>query len=314
MAQTYSEMARPLADLQPRQAFFVGIDSDGCAFDTMEIKHKECFIPNIIKHWGLQPVAKYAREAAEFVNLYSQWRGINRWPALVLVFDLLRDHPAVRARGFIPPEAPLLRAFIADDAYPKSNSGLKAFMAAHPGQAELATAWAWTEGVNASVADIVHGVPPFPYVRESLQLLQARADIVVVSATPTEALEREWAEHDLARYVRVIAGQEMGTKAQHLALAAGCKYVPGQVLMLGDAPGDLQAARANQARFYPINPGYEAESWQRFYTEAGPKFLHGDYSEAYEAARIAEFEARLPTVPPWQKNQESGIMLLILDS
>jgi len=86
----FPEVVRPLVELKPKFEFFVGIDSDGCVFDTMEIKHKECFTPNIIKHWGLQPVSKYAREAAEFVNLYSQWRGINRWPALMMVFDLLR--------------------------------------------------------------------------------------------------------------------------------------------------------------------------------------------------------------------------------
>ena len=45
--------------------FFVGIDSDGCAFDTMEIKHKECFIPNIINSWDLQSVSRFARQAAE---------------------------------------------------------------------------------------------------------------------------------------------------------------------------------------------------------------------------------------------------------
>ena len=33
--------AKPLADMQPHHPFFVGIDSDGCAFDSMEIKHKE---------------------------------------------------------------------------------------------------------------------------------------------------------------------------------------------------------------------------------------------------------------------------------
>jgi len=44
------EAARPLLELEPRYDFFVGIDSDGCAFDTMEIKHKECFTPNTIKH------------------------------------------------------------------------------------------------------------------------------------------------------------------------------------------------------------------------------------------------------------------------
>ena len=88
---TAPDPAQPLKEFQPRHGFFVGIDSDGCAFDTMEIKHKECFAPNIIKHWDLQAVSKFAREAAEFVNLYSKWRGINRWPALVMGFDLLRE-------------------------------------------------------------------------------------------------------------------------------------------------------------------------------------------------------------------------------
>ncbi|MBN1261917.1 MAG: HAD family hydrolase [Anaerolineae bacterium] len=289
-----------LMQLTPDHDFFVGIDSDGCAFDTMEIKHQECFIPNTIKYWGLQPVARYAREAAEFVNLYSQWRGVNRWPALVKVFDLLRERLEVQARGFTPPQAASLRAFIASDGYPKSNAGLAAYMADHPGDAELETALAWTEGVNASVADIVHGVGPYPYVRESLQQLSGRADMIVVSATPLEALEREWAEHGLAQYVRLIAGQEMGSKKQHLALAAKGKYAPEHILMIGDAPGDMRAAKANAALFYPILPGHEAEAWQRFHEEAAARFLDGEYAGGYEAARIAEFEALLPELPPWE--------------
>jgi hypothetical protein len=32
-----------LIALKPEKEFFIGIDSDGCAFDTMEIKQKECF-------------------------------------------------------------------------------------------------------------------------------------------------------------------------------------------------------------------------------------------------------------------------------
>jgi beta-phosphoglucomutase-like phosphatase (HAD superfamily) len=280
--------------------FFVGVDSDGCAFDTMEIKHKECFVPNTIKHWGLQPVSKYAREAAEFVNLYSKWRGINRWPALVMVFDLLRERPEVQARHAAIPEALRIREFIADDSVPKSNDGLKMYMAKHP-DPELDTAWSWTTGVNRTVADMVHGVPPFPHVRESLDFLAEQADMIVVSATPLEALTREWQEHDIARYVQVIAGQEMGKKALHLELAAKGRYAPDQILMIGDAPGDMKAARANGALFYPINPGHEEESWQRFYEEAVHKFLAGEYAGDYEAALIAEFEVLLPEVPPWKR-------------
>jgi phosphoglycolate phosphatase-like HAD superfamily hydrolase len=302
----YPDAARPLAELEPRHRFFVGIDSDGCAFDTMELKHKECFTPNTIKHWGLQPVSKYAREASEFVNLYSKWRGINRWPALVMVLDLLRERPEVQARGVVPPEAPRIRDFIADDAFPKSNDGLRAFMerdrqASGTLDPELERAWAWTTGVNTSVADMVEGVPPFPHVRESLAFLADKADMIVVSATPLEALAREWQEHGIAEYVRVIAGQEMGKKALHLELASGGKYAPQQVLMIGDAPGDMKAARANDALFYPINPGHEEESWQRFWEEAVHRFLAGEYAGAYEAHLISEFDKLLPELPPWKR-------------
>ena len=156
---TVPAAAKPLADLTPQHPFFVGIDSDGCAFDSMEIKHKECFIPNTINWWDLQAVSKYAREAAEFVNLYSKWRGINRWPALIMVFDLLQERPEVKARGVKITEAKKLREFMAS-GQALSDSGLKAYMAEHP-DPELDKAWGWTNGVNATIADMVHGVPPW---------------------------------------------------------------------------------------------------------------------------------------------------------
>ncbi len=293
------EAAKPLVALKPKLEFFVGIDSDGCAFDTMEIKHKECFCPTTIKHWDLQPVSKYAREAFEFVNLYSKWRGVNRWPALVKVFDLLRERKEVQARNAKIPEAPRIREFIEAEAFPNSNDGLKAYMAEHP-DPELEKGLAWSLAVNAAVADMVHGVPPFPYLRESLDYLLDKADMIVVSQTPDEALNREWKEHGIDKYVRLIAGQEKGTKTQHLALAAGDKYKSDHILMIGDAPGDMKAARANQALFYPINPGHEEESWQRFFDEGLHKFLALEYAGDYEANLIAEFEKFMPETPPWQ--------------
>ena len=295
----FPEAARPLVGLKPQFARFVGIDSDGCVFDTMEIKHKECFTPNIIKHWGLQAVSKYAREACEFVNLYSQWRGINRWPALVMVFDLLRERPEVQRRRVSIPQAPKIREFIAS-GLPLSNESLKQRVA-ETGDPELEQALAWSKAVNASIADMVHGVPPFPYVRESLELLNGKADMIVVSQTPGEALVREWKEHGIEHYAKVVAGQEMGSKADHIRLASQGKYADDHKLMIGDAPGDLNAARANNALFFPINPGHEEESWQRFYEEGLRRFLEGSFDGAYEAALIADFQKALPDIPPWKR-------------
>ena len=148
---------------------------------------------------------------------------------------------------------------------------------------------------------MVHGVPPFPFVRESLQALQSQADVVAVSATPLAVLVREWEESGLTQYARVLAGQEMGTKQQQLAQADRGKYSPNHILMIGDALGDMEAARSNGALFCPINHGHEEAAWKRFYQEGMRKFLSGQYAGAYEAALIAEFEQLLPSVPPWKR-------------
>lgn len=279
--------------------FFIGIDSDGCAFDTMEIKHKECFTPNIINEWDLQKVSKFAREAAEFVNLYSKWRGVNRFPGLLVVFDLLEDRPEAKARGYNAPSVDSLRKWVETETK-LGNPALEKAVD-ETGDPILAKALKWSYAVNDTVAKIVRGVPPFPYLCESLEQAMDKCDMMVVSATPCEALEREWDEHDIAKYVSVIGGQEMGTKKQMLAEAnAKSDYDLDKCLMIGDAPGDLRAAQGNGMLFYPINPGNEESSWKRFYEEAYGKFIQGTYKGEYEEALIAEFDTYLPEVPPWR--------------
>lgn len=286
---------------KPTKDFLISIDSDGCAFDTMEIKHKECFIPNIIKFWGLQPVSKYARAAAEFVNLYSKWRGVNRFPALTMTFDLLSDWDKVRQRGVKMPEVPNLRRWIEKETK-LGNPALEAYCKAHPDEEDMQTALAWSKAINATVSDIVKGgLPPFPFVRESLEKAKAHADIMVCSQTPTEALVREWEEQQLDHYLFAIAGQECGTKAEHIGFCSDQgRYEKSRMLMIGDAFGDLKAARANGALFFPINPGDEDTSWERFYKEGLDRFLNGTFAGDYEASLIKEFEKYLPDTPPWK--------------
>ncbi len=288
-----------LKAFQPTQRCFVGIDSDGCAFDTMEPKHKECFCPVTVWKWDLAAVSKYAREAWDFVNLYSKERGCNRFHALQHVMNLLRERPEVIRRKV---EVPNLRALSGWTSSAKAlgNPELEAEVQ-RSGGAELVRVLDWSKSINEMVGRVVKGVPPFPGVRESLELLSGKADLMVVSATPGEALEREWQEHGIARHMAIIAGQEMGTKKDHLALGAVGKYPAERILMIGDAPGDLKAAQANKAMFYPINPGHEEESWDRFVRETGPRFLGGQYTRDYEARLIAEFDKLLPEVPPWKK-------------
>jgi phosphoglycolate phosphatase-like HAD superfamily hydrolase len=300
------DLARPLKDFKPKHDFFVGIDSDGCAFDTMGIKQCECFCPWLIAYFGLQPVAQAARECKEYADLFSKHRGANRHKTVKLIIkDLLPSHPIVKARGFDVPQFPHYYAWVDDPKSTLSNEGLKKAVAqAKDPQAkkELELALQWSERVNWAIEEIVKGgMPPFPYVRESLEKIRPLADVIVVSATPGEALVREWQEHKVAQYVDIIAGQEMGTKAQHLEYATKGKYQKDHVLMIGDAPGDFKAARANDALFYPVNPGGEDASWKHFHDEALERFLKGAYAGKYEEKLITEFDKCLPDKPPWQK-------------
>ncbi|WP_437226789.1 HAD family hydrolase [Planctomicrobium sp. SH661] len=277
--------------------FLIGIDSDGCAFDSMEIKHKECFIPNFIKYMHLQPISKYAREAAEFTNLYSKTRGANRFPAYLLALDLLEKREEVIARGVKLPKLQGLRDWVKRET--KLGTKTLGPEAEKTGDPDLKQAYAWSKAVDDSVADLVHDVPPFPGVREGLEKMKAKADLIVCSATPNAALQKEWQEHSIDQYVQCICGQESGSKKESLTACKNMGYEPHKMLMIGDAPGDQAAAEAVGALFYPINPGHEEKSWERFNAEACDKFFAGTFAGDYQKKLIQEFEKYLPEHPSW---------------
>lgn len=278
----------------------VCIDSDGCAFDTMELKHKECFCPATIHAWGLQPISKYVREAWDFGNLYSIHRGRSRFHELVMVFDWLAQREEVKRCGFKFPDIASFREWDATTS-DLTNASLKRL--ADAGDPVMRRALDWSCECNRRIAEMVQGIPPFPGVRESLARLCEGADIAIVSATAREALEREWADNDLMPYVSRVCGQEDGTKKQCIAQLRP-DYQAHRVLMIGDALGDLEAAHDNGVFFYPIRPGQEVESWQEFQDEALDRFMTDAYTPEYEARCIERFRACLPDTPPWQGKKQ----------
>lgn len=288
-----------LDDLKPEKEFFIGIDSDGCVFDTMEIKQKECFCPMFIKHFKMQKASKYARESWEFVNLYSKTRGINRFKALLRAFELLQQRSEVIARNMKFDDLSPIADWVKKETK-LGNPTLEKY-AAEVNIPIINTTLAWSKEVNKIISEIVFDIPPFPFVKECLVKMLLKADLMVVSQTPVEALTREWQEHDIDKYVRLIAGQEYGTKGEHLKFAAKGKYPDNKILIIGDAPGDYSAAKSNGVSFYPVNPGHEDASWERFYKEALDKFFNGTYAGAYEEKLFADFDSYLPEKPPWSR-------------
>lgn len=292
-----NELQTRLRELLPEKDYFIGIDSDGCAFDTMEIKHKECFCPNLILHWNLQPISKYVREVWEFTNLYSKTRGANRFLTLIESFRLLQERQEVKDRNFTLPDLSAVVEWTQHETQ-LGNPVLEAY-ANKVNDPVIDQALRWSKAVNQTVKEMVHGIAPFPWMRESLEKLSRKADALVISQTPVEALEREWKANGISGFVRGIAGQEYGTKTEHLALAAKGKYPDERILMIGDAPGDMKAAKNNGVLFYPIHPGHEEASWKLFYEEALDRFFEGTFAGSYENELIRQFQSYLPEKPDW---------------
>lgn len=287
-----------LKGLQPNHSFFLGIDSDGCVFDSMDVKHREFFIPNVIKYFNLFAIAGLVRETWEFVNLRSVTRGINRFPALIKVFDMLQKRTEVSDRGISLPSLELLRTWISKESK-LSNSSLHEYHDKY-GDKETELVLKWSEAVNDDIYNWLHDLPPFINARKAIEKASSVADIVVVSQTPLEALEREWNEHDLSRFVNAIAGQENGTKSEHIFLASKGKYPQNRILMIGDAPGDLKAAEDNGVLFYPVIPGKEEISWKNLLEEGLDRFLAENFTGSYQESLISEFRESLPKKAHWE--------------
>lgn len=288
-----------LINFLPQFDTFVGIDSDGCVFDTMEIKQKDHFHPAIIKQWGLEAIETEVRAAAEFTYLYSTYRGLNRFLGLCKVFELLQDWPVARDHATIPDPSDL-RAFC-DSGLPLSNATAKS-EAERTGSTLLAEAHQWSVYLNEDIDANMPDPPPFQGVEKALQRIQAHSDAIVISQTQAIALLKDWYRDDLARYVSVIAGPELGSKVDHFTMSAVDRYPANAILMMGDAPGDMAAAQAIGCNFFPINPGHEVESWERFMDEAYSAFLSGGFSVDYQTSLIKEFKALLPGTPRWKLN------------
>ncbi|SVD22551.1 uncharacterized protein METZ01_LOCUS375405, partial [marine metagenome] len=220
-----------------------------------------------------------------------------RFHAIIRALELMRNRLETQARNVAVPAFPALEEWMAREGK-LGNATLYAEV--DGGNEALIPIREWSDAVNTQVEDIAHGVPPFPLVRECLEIMNARADCMIISQTPVEALEREWSEHGIDHHVRLIAGQELGTKKEHLEFATSGKYSPGNVLMIGDAPGDHKAAIANGVLFFPVNPGEEEASWRCLQDEALNRFFNGTYPGEYQKQLLDKFDTCLPEVPPWE--------------
>lgn len=265
--------------------YLICIDSDGCTMDTMDIKHFRCFGPCMVDEWHLGEWRGPILERWNEVNLYTMTRGINRFKGLVIALTEINEK-------YTPVDGIAEFAAWTKDTKELSNASIEREIAAgaHP---IFAKALAWSKAVNASIKELPPSeVKPFEGAKESLAAAHAAADVAVVSSANRGALEEEWTRFGLADHVDILLAQDAGTKTHCIAELLKKGYDPKKVLMVGDAPGDKDAADANGVWYYPILVRHERESWKKFKDETIRHLTDGTYKE-FGAACIREFYRNL---------------------
>ena len=270
-----------LDNFKKTKEFLVCVDSDGCAMDTMDIKHIRCFGPVMVEQWRLQKWKKQILERWNEINLYSMTRGINRFKGLAIALEEISEN-------YQPIEGIKELKEWTQHASELSNSALEQKIA-EGSNPVFQEALMWSRKVNEAINMLTEDEKrPFEHVKEGLEAAHKFSDVAFVSSANREAVEEEWNRCGLTEHVDILCCQDSGSKAHCLEVLLKKGYDPTHVLMVGDAPGDREAAKQNGVQYYPILVRREKESWKEL-KEKGLELLVSEKYQEYGQIKESEF-------------------------
>ena len=256
--------------------YLVCVDSDGCVMDTMNCKHFHCFGPCMVTEWGLEAWKDEILDRWNVINLFSMTRGINRFKGLAMALKEI-DGKYKKITG--------VDALVhwADTAPALSNDGVaKAAAEAADPDAKLVfeKALSWSKAVNAAIVELPEELKvPYAGAYEGLAAAHQFADVAMVSSANRDAVEEEWGKFGLLEHTDIVLAQDVGSKAACIAAMLKFGYDLDKVVMVGDAPGDCDAAEKNNVYYYPILVNHEKESWDEAIAVAFGKLRNGEYAD-----------------------------------
>lgn len=275
-----------LSEFKKTKDFLVCVDSDGCAMDTMDIKHIRCFGPCMVEVWQLQKWEKEILKRWNEINLYTLTRGINRFKGLSLALSEINEQ--YRAIDGIDD-----LIYWSENADELSNASLKKEIKKSPEKEIFKLALKWSENVNEAIKKLPESeIKPFPLVKEALKLAHEKADVAIVSSANLGAVLDEWEKHGLLEHTDIVLTQNVGSKAFCISELLKKGYDNKKVVMCGDAPGDLKAAESNKVYYFPILVKNEEKSWQGFINQGFSHLLNDSYEE-YETIIKRDFYKNL---------------------
>lgn len=267
--------------------YLVCVDSDGCAMDTMTIKHVKCFGPCLVKEWQLEPWKSEVLNRWNEMNLYSKKRGINRFAGLAQMLTEI-DAQYMKIQGLQD-----LKNWV-ENTPAFSEAYLSYEIEKYPEKEILRKALMWSRSVNQGIHALQKEEKiQFQGVKEALEAVKEKADLAIVSSANREAMEEEWERCGIMQYVNYSMAQDVGTKAACIQKMIQTGYEKNKILMLGDAKGDYDASVISGVPFFPILAGKEKESWSRFRELILDEFLDGLYTKERQQEELRKFNQNL---------------------
>ena len=275
-----------LSNFKKNKEFLVCVDSDGCVMDTMDIKHYKCFGPCMVEEWGLAEWEDAILKRWNEINLYTMTRGINRFKGLAKALCEI-DKQYCRIEG-----VDLLEKWVSESPE-LSNPALSKAIAENDCEV-LKKALSWSKKVNEKINELPFDVKlPFKGAKEGLAFAHQFADVAVVSSANRAAVVEEWERYGLLEHIDVIMTQDVGSKAYCIGEMVAKGYDKDKVVMLGDAPGDYDAAKKNGVFYFPILVKNEKCSWDEFKETALNKLMDGTFGGDYQQKKADEFTENL---------------------
>ena len=254
--------------------FLVCVDSDGCVMDTMNCKHFHCFGPCMVTEWGLEAWKDEILDRWNVINLFSMTRGINRFKGLAMALGEINEK-------YTPIAGIEALQHWADTAPALSNDGVIKAIDAATGDAKLILqkALSWSKAVNAAITQLDEALKvPYDGAKEGLAAAHTFADVAMVSSANRDAVEEEWGKFGLLQHTDIVLAQDIGSKAACIKEMLKFGYDTDKVVMIGDAPGDCDAAEKNGVHDYPIRANHQKESWDEAVSVAFDKLQSGEFA------------------------------------
>ena len=272
-----------------KHEYLICVDSDGCVMDTMNCKHFHCFGPCMVTEWGLEEWKDEILKRWNEINLFSMTRGINRFKGLAIALSEIHEK-------YTPITGIAYLQHWADTAPALSNDSVAAAAAnaeCDDAKTVFEKALSWSKAVNASIVALPEELKiPYAGAKEGLAAAHTFADVAMVSSANRDAVEEEWGKFALLEHTDIVLAQDVGSKAACIAQMLKFGYDRKNVLMIGDAPGDCDAAEKNNVWYYPILVNHEKASWDEAISIAFSKLQSGEYDE-YEVQKKKDFLANL---------------------